>query len=350
MKIVSHSIAELMAIRHGFYQAANPKIWTVGTDFVESYSNRIKNINSSNNFGYVSVNSKDKLLGAVFGKIIDPPGVYNPGVTCLIEDFAVGNDCDWHTVAPKMLQRILSDFPNSQIKQFVFITPVAYVGQQNFFQSIGIYNCSQWWTGKIDPINHSTVQKLQSQNLEDAVELSHVKRLKYSKIAPVFWKMASDSDNVQKEFFASMIDTNSENSIRYIPLVFHKNPKEKSITGLIIGEHHKVPDFLGGSDICKVDDFVVQNEDNSRQWSKVGKPLLEALSFQVGSDMQFKIVSGSHDTAKLTLLKSFGLCHSINWWTTPAYNNLNKPFFSSHCEDPTSKDIEILPMGEILDY
>lgn len=355
MKIISrsleriHSIAQLMATRYGYYQAVNPEIWSVSTNFVESYSNFIKKHHSSNSFGYAVVTPEDKMLGAVLGKLIDSPGVYNPGLTCLIEDFAVVNDADWHIVAPKMLERIITDFSRTPIQQFVFISPVTYTSQQQFFHSIGIYNCSQWWTGKINPINHSMVQKLESSYVEDAVALSSIKRFKYSKEAPVFWKMAPDADKVQEEFFLSMINTNSANPKAYIPMVFCDYSQEKSINGLIVGEHHKVPDLLGGSDIYKVDDFIIQNEEVPGQWSKIGKLLLEALSFRVGSGMQFQIVSGSHDTAKLALLKDLGLKQSINWWTTSTYNHSNQLFFKTHGNEEETIDMEVLAIREILD-
>lgn len=43
-----------MTTRFNFYQSAKPEIWTVRTDFLESYSNIIKHTNLPSSFGYVT--------------------------------------------------------------------------------------------------------------------------------------------------------------------------------------------------------------------------------------------------------------------------------------------------------
>jgi len=127
----------------------------------------------------------------------------------------------------------------------------------------------------------------------------------YSLVQPLFWKPASNANEVQYEYFTGLIKEKST-----LGYVFKRG---KSIEGFIIGEIYPANPLYKKVHLCKVDDYTVRDE----QWETVGKQLLMALQYDAlakGADYLY-IVSGYHHIAKMKLLSELGLKKVSDTWT-----------------------------------
>jgi ribosomal protein S18 acetylase RimI-like enzyme len=140
------------------------------------------------------------------------------------------------------------------------------------------------------------------------VELSHQKRLAYSKAQPNFWKMAKNSDEIQKKYFEKELKNDD-----VIALVY----EEKQ--GFIIGKLVTPPEVYDAGLTLMIDDFCVKSED---LWMTIGKKLLdecEKKAKNIGAKkkkvQQILIVCGDHDMQKFSLLETTNMKVASRWYT-----------------------------------
>ena len=134
------------------------------------------------------------------------------------------------------------------------------------------------------------------------VHLSHKKRLEYSKSQPNFWKMAKNSDALQKQWFEEEI---AKDDIISLCL----NDKR----GFIIGKIINPPEVYDAGPTLMIDDFCVESPD---LWMAVGIKLLNeiiSIAKQKGV-VQIVVVCGDHDLQKSQLLEKFNLNVASRWY------------------------------------
>ena len=140
------------------------------------------------------------------------------------------------------------------------------------------------------------------------VELSHQKRLAYSKAQPNFWKMAKNSDEIQKKYCTKELKNDD-----VIALVY----EEKQ--GFIIGKLVTPPEVYDAGLTLMIDDFCVKSED---LWMTIGKKLLdecEKKAKNIGAKKkkvcQILVVCGDHDMQKFSLLETINMKVASRWYT-----------------------------------
>ena len=300
-------IPSLMKGRAHQYSLVNPKIWQLSTSFNDVYQKSLEKHFSKNGLGYIH-KTAEKIDGMITAKVIMPPSVYSSGLTCFIEDFCISDENSWNTIGLNLLKKICHDAQALKSTQVVLVSPNNDHAQQNFFKSIGLSNCSQWWTGEVPKgPKSSDIDYISKEHIHDVVSLSYHKRFEYSKVQPLFWKMAHNSNAEQAEFFDYVIQQKQ----KYIPLLHFNN----GINGFIIGDIGGIPEHFKPKKICKVDDFALKSP---KVWDTIGKSLLLNLSLKLPDDVeQFNVVCGAHDVDKKKILADLSLKLSYNWWTAP---------------------------------
>jgi hypothetical protein len=105
------------------------------------------------------------------------------------------------------------------------------------------------------------IHKATETDIDWMVELSHQKRSAYEKAQQNFWKMADESDLIQKNYFLEEIVKNE-----IIALCYENN------LGFIIGKLVIPPEVYDAGLTLMIDDFCVSDEN---LWMNVGKELLQ---------------------------------------------------------------------------
>lgn len=140
-------------------------------------------------------------------------------------------------------------------------------------------------------------------DIEWMVNLSHEKRLSYSKAQPNFWKMAQNSNEIQSYYFQKELQNND---------VIALCSDEK--LGFIIGKIVVPPEVYDAGLTLMIDDFCVKTPN---LWMTAGKCLLQEC-IDIGKSKNAKqvlVVCGDHDVEKYKLLESFNLNLASRWYT-----------------------------------
>jgi len=146
------------------------------------------------------------------------------------------------------------------------------------------------------------IQKAKKSDISWMVKLSHKKRESYSKIQKQFWKMAKNSDEIQRKWFEELLEKQDT-----IALV--SDNKE----GFVIGRIVTPPEVYDAGLTLMIDDFCVSDES---LWTSTGKDLVNEIKKLAKTQMvsQILVVCGAHDSHKKSLLKQVGLATASEWY------------------------------------
>ena len=148
-----------------------------------------------------------------------------------------------------------------------------------------------------------TIRKANKNDISWMVNLSYQKRLAYEKMQPNFWKIAENSNEIQKKYFEE--ELKNEN---VIALIFEEEQ------GFIIGKLITPPEVYDAGLTLMIDDFCVKSQD---LWMTIGKDLLsecQRKSKIIGAK-QILVVCGDSDTQKLLLLEAMNMKIASRWYT-----------------------------------
>jgi hypothetical protein len=140
------------------------------------------------------------------------------------------------------------------------------------------------------------------QDIEWMVSLSRSKRVQYEQQQKQFWKMAENSDAVQRKFFAEEIV--KENIVALCA---------EDQSSFIIGKIISPPEVYDAGLTFLIDDFCVSLPN---LWMSVGLKLLqEAMAkSELKGVKQVLVVCGDHDLQKSQLLEKINLTVASRWY------------------------------------
>ncbi|MDP1974619.1 MAG: GNAT family N-acetyltransferase [Alphaproteobacteria bacterium] len=143
-------------------------------------------------------------------------------------------------------------------------------------------------------------------HIDAMVLLSDGKRQSYEKAQPQFWKRADNANEIQSEYFHTLL-----NQPDHILLVTEIN---NEIKGFVIGKLLSAPEVYNpGGLTLMIDDFCVAEPC---LWQSIGVSLLSELKKQAKpkNASQILFVCGHHDEPKKTFLEKMNLSIASNWY------------------------------------
>jgi len=147
------------------------------------------------------------------------------------------------------------------------------------------------------------IREATKSDIDWIVELSHQKRLAYSKEQPNFWKIAKNSDEIQKKYFEKELKNDD-----VIALIYEGKQ------GFIIGKLVMPPEVYDAGLTLMIDDFCIKSGD---LWMTIGKELLDECQKRAKNmgAKQILAVCGDHDMQKFSLLETMGMNIASRWYT-----------------------------------
>ena len=147
------------------------------------------------------------------------------------------------------------------------------------------------------------IRKANKTDIDWMVEMSYQKRLNYSKKQKNFWKMAKNSDEIQKKYFEKELKNKN-----VIALIY----QEKQ--GFVMGKLITPPEVYDVGLTLMIDDFCVKSDD---LWVTIGKELLNECQREakIMSAKQILVVCGDHDRQKFLLLETMNMRVASRWYT-----------------------------------
>ena len=84
--------------------------------------------------------------GFIIGKIINPPEVYDAGLTLMIDDFCVQNDDIWLTVGKNLLEKCIESAKEKGAKQILVVCGHHDKNKKELLDIMGLNIASNWYT------------------------------------------------------------------------------------------------------------------------------------------------------------------------------------------------------------
>ena len=141
------------------------------------------------------------------------------------------------------------------------------------------------------------------QDVSWMVDLSHLKRFDYEKHQKQFWKMAKNSDEIQRKYFVE--ELKRENVIALCAT---------DLSGFVIGKLISPPEVYDAGLTLMIDDFCIKSGD---LWMTIGKELLDECQKRAKNmgAKQILAVCGDHDIFKFSLLEAMDMNVASRWYT-----------------------------------
>jgi len=132
--------------------------------------------------------------------------------------------------------------------------------------------------------------------------MSYQKRLNYSKKQKSFWKIAGNSNEIQKKYFDKELKNKNVIAMIY---------QEKQ--GFVMGKLILPPEVYDAGLTLMIDDFCVKSDD---LWLTIGKELLNECQREakIMNAEQILVVCGDHDRQKFLLLEAMNMNVASRWY------------------------------------
>ena len=91
----------------------------------------------------------DNKDGFVIGKIINPPEVYDAGLTLMIDDFCVADETLWMSIGKDLITEIKELAVNKNAKQILVVSGAHDTAKNNFLREMNLSVASNWFVQSI---------------------------------------------------------------------------------------------------------------------------------------------------------------------------------------------------------
>jgi hypothetical protein len=144
-------------------------------------------------------------------------------------------------------------------------------------------------------------------DVEEMAAMAAARRNQYAGYQPVFWRPASNAEEVQRSYLAKLV---SDPDV--VTLV---SEESGAFTGFLIATIGNAPTvYAPGGLTCSIDDFAVI----SGRWATTGVRLLRSAIERARERgaIQTVVVTAHLDEAKRAALRTCGLSIASEWWVT----------------------------------
>lgn len=87
--------------------------------------------------------------GFVIGKIINPPEVYDAGLTLMIDDFCVADESLWNSVGKDLIDEIKKLTKIKMVSQILVVCGAHDSHKKSLLKQIGLATASEWHVGDL---------------------------------------------------------------------------------------------------------------------------------------------------------------------------------------------------------
>ena len=88
-------------------------------------------------------------LGFIIGQLIEPPEVYDAGLTLMVDDFCVKSTDSWTTIGKELLEEAISVGKQKGAKQILIVCGNHDKQKQNLLKQMNLNTVSKWYSNII---------------------------------------------------------------------------------------------------------------------------------------------------------------------------------------------------------
>jgi GNAT superfamily N-acetyltransferase len=140
------AIVHLAALKRDQYATYNPTFHRPATDAREKHAPFITRLVDSDEVVSYVEDDGGEIRGFLFGTLIDPPPVYDPGgTTCVVDDFMVDEPNAWESVGRSLLDRAVQEARVRGAVQVVVVCGPQDTPKRTMLTSAGCTVVTEWF-------------------------------------------------------------------------------------------------------------------------------------------------------------------------------------------------------------
>jgi hypothetical protein len=142
-------LVELAAKRREAYERFQPRFWRPAVEG-RTHQHRYFAALLTDHDALVMVGSRRRVIdGFVIARLVPPPPVYDPGgLTCLVDDFIVGEPGEWVHLGELLLEAARAWGASRGAVQVVVVTAHLDEPKRAALRGGGLSIASEWWVGE----------------------------------------------------------------------------------------------------------------------------------------------------------------------------------------------------------
>jgi hypothetical protein len=145
-------VAALSAVRRQEYEVQQPRFWRQAEDAVARHTAHLHGLVDEPDHIFLVSGDGSSVSGFVIGRLVPAPAVYEPGgLTCLIDDFAVGSADTWESLGLVLLREVSRAAGARGAVQVVVVAGRHDDPKRRALQAAGLVAATEWWIGAISP-------------------------------------------------------------------------------------------------------------------------------------------------------------------------------------------------------
>jgi hypothetical protein len=146
-------VAALAAARRQDYEAHQPRFWRQAEDALARHTAYLHGLVDDPDHIFLVTGDGKRVSGFVIGRLVPAPPVYDPGgLTCLVDDFAVGSVDAWPSLGPVLLRDVSRAAAARGAVQVVVVSGRHDQPKRLALQAAGLVPATEWWIGLIDSV------------------------------------------------------------------------------------------------------------------------------------------------------------------------------------------------------
>lgn len=143
------AILDLAAASRARYAGYQPVFWNPAPNAREKQRPHLRaQLTDPDVIALVATDPAGEVVGFAVGALAPAPPVYAPGgLTCLVDDFALGPAASWATDGVQLLATLRSRAAARGAVQVVVVTAARDDGKRAALAAAGLRPASEWWVG-----------------------------------------------------------------------------------------------------------------------------------------------------------------------------------------------------------
>ena len=142
----------IAARRRAAYANYQPRFWRPAEDAESRQTAYLVSLLSDPEVVFlVGCDSAGVVEAFVIARLVPSPPVYDPGgLTCFIDDFAVGDESDWPVMGAGLIHAVKAWAAERGGVQLVAVAGQRDLAKRDVLDSAGLSVASEWWVGEMD--------------------------------------------------------------------------------------------------------------------------------------------------------------------------------------------------------
>lgn len=151
-KAVSSDVYDMVVLSRAkrlAYEQAQPQFWKYADGAEEIQSKWFYELLNKDDYVMLVSETHGAINGFIIGRIVNPPEVYDAGLTIMVDDFCVATENDWPTVGGQLIAELKTIAKQKGVEQLLMVCGAHDAAKREFLKSLDLSVASEWFVSGI---------------------------------------------------------------------------------------------------------------------------------------------------------------------------------------------------------